>query len=56
MSVQVAYRLQEELLEKIKELKIKEHRPSATNMVETLLYEAIMARIPSWKPKRGPAK
>jgi hypothetical protein len=55
MTKQVAYRLEEELLDKIKELAAKENR-NGSNMAETLLYEAVMRRVPSWKPRNGPAK
>lgn len=49
VKVQTGFRLEDELVEKIDELAAKDNR-KRSNMVETLLYEAVIARDPSWKP------
>ena len=48
--MQTGFRLEDELIEKVDELKDAEHR-TRSNMVEVLLYEALAARLPKWKPK-----
>lgn len=50
MTVQIGVRLEEVLLEKIDSLAKKENR-TRTNMVDTLLREAIENRDPSWEKK-----
>jgi len=54
MPMQKAFRLEEEVIEKAKEVQKLENRPTLTNAIETLLYEALMARFPKWKPQHGP--
>ena len=51
--MQTGFRLEDELIEKIDEMADGENR-KRSNMVETLLYEAVKARDPSWKPKSSP--
>ena len=53
MKVQTGFRLEDELIKKVDELKESEHR-TRSNMVEVLLYEALRARLPKWKPKTSP--
>lgn len=49
--MQKAFRLKEEVLKKAEEVQKIDNRPTLTNAVETLLYEALMARFPGWKPE-----
>jgi predicted transcriptional regulator len=49
VKVQCGFRLEDELIEKVDDLAAGENR-DRTNMVETLLYEAVRARDPKWKP------
>ena len=51
--MQTGFRLEDELVEKIDEIAKKENR-KRSNMVETLLYEAVRRRDPNWKPKAIP--
>lgn len=48
--MQVGYRLEDKLVETVKEMAAQENR-SVSNMVEVLLGEAVKARQPS-KPKK----
>ena len=47
--MQTAFRLEDELIGKIDEIAKAENR-KRSNMVETLLYEAVLSRDPNWKP------
>jgi len=53
--MQTGFRLADELIEKVDELAKSENR-TRSNMVETLLYEALdelieKGRLPKWKPR-----
>jgi predicted transcriptional regulator len=55
MKMQTGFRLADELIEKVDELAKSENR-TRSNMVETLLYEALdelieKGRLPKWKPR-----
>lgn len=50
VKVQTGFRLEDELVDKIDELASMDNR-KRSNMVETLLYEAVLARDPTWKPR-----
>jgi predicted transcriptional regulator len=52
--MQTGFRLEDELVDKIDELAAMDNR-KRSNMVETLLYEAVKARDPAWKPKSSPS-
>ena len=47
--MQTGFRLEDELVRKIDEVAKGENR-TRSNMVEVLLYEAILTRLPKWKP------
>lgn len=48
--MQTAFRLDDTLVDKIDALAAAERR-KRSNMVETLLYEAVKSRDPDWKPE-----